>query len=137
MVAALPVQDHLDVLGFNAHDDFAQRRTHDPLPCRRRGGRMRPGEFEVDAEPHQLLPLPLAQRRRLPCLDGGDLALDPAHDLQRLVHRRSRSSVLTRPPRPPQGRASSRPNSLVIIVSAAKIARHRPPRRHTRSVRDP
>ena len=29
------------------------------------------------------------------------------------------------------------PNSLVIIVSAAKIARHRPPRRHTRAVRDP
>ena len=56
MVAALPVQDHLDVLGFNAHDDFAQGRTHDPLPCRRRGGRMRPGEFEVDAKPHQLLP---------------------------------------------------------------------------------
>jgi Recombinase zinc beta ribbon domain len=28
---------------------------------------------------------PLAERRRLPCLDGGDLALDPAHDLQRLV----------------------------------------------------
>src|SRR5271166_2883964 len=27
MVAALPVQDHLDVLGFNAHDDFAQGRT--------------------------------------------------------------------------------------------------------------
>ena len=26
-----------------------------------------------------------AQRRRLPCLDGDDLALDPAHDLQRLV----------------------------------------------------
>ena len=34
MVAALPVQDHLDVLGFNAHDDFAQGRTHDPLPER-------------------------------------------------------------------------------------------------------
>ena len=85
MVATLPVQDHLDVLGFDAHDDFAQGRTHDPLPCRRRGRRTRPGELEVDAEPHHLLPLPLAQRRRLPCLDGGDFALDPAHDLQRLV----------------------------------------------------
>ena len=49
----------------------------------------------------------------------------------------SRSSVLPRPPRPRQGRASSRPNSLVIVVSAAKIVRHRPPRRHTRAVRDP
>ena len=49
----------------------------------------------------------------------------------------SRSSVLPRPRRPRQGRASSRPNSLIIIVSAAKIACHRPPRRHTRTVRDP
>ena len=47
------------------------------------------------------------------------------------------ASVLPRPPRPRQGRTSSRPNSLVIIVSAAKIARHRPPQRHTRAVRDP
>src|ERR1700693_5710518 len=46
--------------------------------------RVRPGECEVGAKLHQLLPLHLAQGRRLPCLDGGDLALDPVHDLQRL-----------------------------------------------------
>src|SRR5271166_1875408 len=49
----------------------------------------------------------------------------------------SRSSVLPRSPRQRQRPASSRPNSIVIIVSAAKIARHRPPRRHARAVRDP
>src|SRR5271166_1064389 len=47
---------------------------------------------------------------------------------------RSRSLPTARRSRRP---TSSRPNSIVIIVSAAKIARHRPPRRHARAVRDP
>ena len=72
-------------LGFDAHDDLAQSRTHDPLACRRRCRRVRPGECEVGAELHQLLALHLAQGQRLPRLDGGDVALDPVHDLQRLV----------------------------------------------------
>ena len=37
-----------------------------------------------------------------------------------------KSSVLLRPPHPRHARASSRPTSLVIIVSAAEFACHRP-----------
>ena len=39
----------------------------------------------LGAELHQLLPLNLAQRYWLLRLDGGNLVLDPAHDLQRLI----------------------------------------------------
>ena len=46
---------------------------------------MRPGECEVGAKLHQLLPLHLAQGRRLPRLKCGDLTFDPVHHLQRLV----------------------------------------------------
>jgi hypothetical protein len=85
MVTAVPMQDHLDMLGFDADDDLAQSRTHDPLACRRRCRRMRPGECEIGAELHQLLALHLAQGHRLPRLDGGNVTLDPMHDLQRFV----------------------------------------------------
>ena len=46
---------------------------------------MRPGEFEIGAELHQVLLLRLAQGRRLLRLECGDLAFDPVHRLQRLV----------------------------------------------------
>src|SRR5712671_2040938 len=85
VVAALPMQDHLDILGLNAHDDFAQSRTQDSLACRRRCRRMRPSACEVGAELHELLPLHLSQGHWLPCLESSDLAFDPVHDLQRLV----------------------------------------------------
>ena len=46
---------------------------------------MRPGQLEIRAELHQVLPLLLAQRRLLARLEPGDLAFDPLRDLQRLV----------------------------------------------------
>ena len=52
------------------------------LRCR---GRMRPGELEIGTELHQLLPLPLTQRRWLPCHDCSDLAFNTLHRLKRLV----------------------------------------------------
>src|SRR5271166_5800069 len=62
MIASLPMQDHLDEAAFDAHDDLAQGGTNNPLArcrCRRR---MRPGEFQIGAEPHQALPLRPAYR---------------------------------------------------------------------------
>ena len=79
------MQDHLDEAAFDAHDDLVQCRAQDPLACRCRRSRVRPGQLEIGAELHQVLPLLLAQGRRLPRLERGDLALDPVHDLQRLV----------------------------------------------------
>ncbi len=46
---------------------------------------MCPGAFEIDAEPHQLLLLLLAQRRRPACDDGSDFAFYSVHGLQRVV----------------------------------------------------
>ena len=64
------------MLGFDADDDFVQSRAQYPLACRRCCGRMRPGEIKVGTELHQVLPLLLAQKWRLPRLERGDLALD-------------------------------------------------------------
>src|ERR1700674_4083710 len=60
VIAALPMQDHLDVPSFDANDDFVQSRTHNPFPRRRGGSWMRPGTCEVGAKLHQLLPLRFA-----------------------------------------------------------------------------
>jgi hypothetical protein len=55
-----------------------------PLACRRRC-RKRPGECEIGAELHQLLPLHLSQGHCLPPLDSSDFGFDPVYDLQRLI----------------------------------------------------
>src|SRR5205823_354907 len=47
--------------------------------------RVRPGEFEIGAELQHVPPLLLTQGRWLSRLERGDLALEPVHDLQRLV----------------------------------------------------
>ena len=46
---------------------------------------MRLGELEIGAELQQMPPLLLAQGRRLPRLECGNLAFDPVRHLQRLV----------------------------------------------------
>src|SRR5204863_6050315 len=66
VVSALPMQDHLNEAALDAHDDLVQCRAQDPLArccCR---SRVRPGEFEIDAELQQVLPLLLTQGRWLP-----------------------------------------------------------------------
>ena len=85
MIASLPMQDHLDEAAFDAHDDLAQGGTNNPLArcrCRRR---MRPGEFQIGAEPHQVLPLFLAQRRWFCCLHRSNFALDLLYGFKRFV----------------------------------------------------
>jgi hypothetical protein len=46
---------------------------------------MRPGELEIGAELHQLLPLPLTQRRWFACPDRSDLAFNTLHRQKHLV----------------------------------------------------
>ena len=46
---------------------------------------MRPGQLEVRAEPHQLLPLPFAQWWRPGGDDGSDFAFYSVHGLQCIV----------------------------------------------------
>jgi len=85
VVSALPMQDHLNDAAFDAHDDLVQCRAQNPFArfCRR--SRVRPGELQIGTEPHQVLPLLLAQGRRLLRLELGNLALEPMHNLQRLI----------------------------------------------------
>jgi len=85
VVAALPMQDHLDEAAFDAHNDLVQCHAQDPVAGRCCRSRMRPGELEIGAELQQMPPLLLAQRCRLSRLKCCDLAFDPMHHLQRLV----------------------------------------------------
>ena len=85
VVAALPMQDHLDEAAFDAHNDLVQCHAQDPVAGRCCRSRMRPGELEIGAELQQMPPLLLAQGRRLPRLECGNLAFDPVRHLQRLV----------------------------------------------------
>ncbi len=74
-------------------------------------------------------------RRRAPC---AFTSANPDQDRHlMIIAALPASNRLSPSPHPRQGRASSRPNSLVIVVSAAKIVRHRPPRRHRRAIRNP
>jgi len=85
VVSALPMQDHLDEAAFDARDDLVQRCAQNPFArCCRRSW-VRPGELQIGTELHQEPPLLLAHRCRLPRLERGNLALEPVHDLQRLV----------------------------------------------------
>ena len=85
VVAALPVQNQLNEAAFDAHDDLVQCGAQDPFAgfCRHR--RVRPSELQIGAEPRQMLLLLLAQGCRLLCLELGNLALEPMHNLQRLI----------------------------------------------------
>ena len=85
VVPGLPMQDHLNEAAFNAHDDLVQCGAQDPFArfCRR--SRVRPRKLQIGAEPHQMLPLRLAQGRRLLRPQLGNLTLEPMHDLQRLI----------------------------------------------------
>jgi hypothetical protein len=85
VVPALPMQDHLNEAAFNAHDDLVQCGAQDPFARFCRCSRVRPSELQIGTEPHQMLPLLLAQGRRLLRLELGNLALEPVHDLQRLI----------------------------------------------------
>src|SRR4029077_10854700 len=85
VVPALPVQDHLDEAAFDTYDDLVQCGAQDPLArfCRR--SRVRPSELQIGTELHQVSTLFPPQRCRLLRLELGDLALEPMHDLQRLI----------------------------------------------------
>ncbi len=85
VVSALPVQDGVNDRAFLTDDNLVKRGAQDPLARRGRSGRMRPGQFEIGAELHQLLSFPLAQRWRLARDDGSDLAFYSLHGLQGLV----------------------------------------------------
>src|SRR5215471_10582399 len=85
VVSALPMQDHLNKAAFDTHDNLVQCGAQDPFARFYRRSRMRPGELQIGPEPHQMLPLVLAQGRRLLRLELGNLTLEPMHDLQRLV----------------------------------------------------
>jgi hypothetical protein len=80
VVAALPVQDHVDDCTFLAHDNLVERCAQDPLARSGGGGWMRPGQLEIDTELHQLLSLRFAHWR-LGRDDGTDLAFYFAHGL--------------------------------------------------------
>jgi len=85
VIPALPVQHHVDDRAFLAHHDLVERRAQDPLARSGRGAWMRPGQLEIGAKLHQLLPLPFPQRRRLGRHNGSDLAFYSVHGLQCLV----------------------------------------------------
>src|ERR1700739_1821954 len=85
MISALPVEYHVVDGAFPAHDDLIEHCAQDPFACWGGCGRMRPGELEIGTELHQLLPLPLTQRRWFPCHDCRDLAFNTLHRQKRLV----------------------------------------------------
>jgi len=85
VIPALPMQDHLNEAAFDAHHDLVQCGAQDPLACFRRRRWVRPSQLQIGTELHQLPPLFLPQRGRLLRLELGNLALEPMHDLQRLI----------------------------------------------------
>src|SRR5262245_55046872 len=76
VIAALPMQHHFDAGVLDPGDDLTQCRAEYPLACRRTGGRMRPGPFQVCTEPHQVLALLLAYWQRPFRIQPCDLTLD-------------------------------------------------------------
>src|SRR5215471_8469718 len=79
------MQGHLDEPTFDAHDDLMQCGAQDPLAGFRRRGRVRPSELQIGTELHQVPPLFLPERCWPFRLELSNLALEPMHDLQRLI----------------------------------------------------
>ena len=85
VIAALPMQDHLDKPALNARDNLLQRRAQNPFACCRTRCRMRPGTLEISAKLHQMLSFLLARWRRPFRVELCDLSLDPVHTFERNV----------------------------------------------------
>ena len=79
------MQNHVDHWTLLAHHNLVERCAQDTLARGGCGSRMRPGQLEIRAEPHQMLPLPFAQRWRPGGDDGSDFTFYSVHNLQCIV----------------------------------------------------
>ncbi len=70
---------------FDAHDDFVQSGTQDPLACCRSGSWMQPSKFQISAKLHQMLPFLLTQRGLSPGLERCEIVFDLVHGKQRFI----------------------------------------------------
>ena len=78
VVTALPMQDHLNPVIFDTHDDFMQDGADNPLARRHCRGRMRPGDLQVSAKAHEMFTLLFAENGLALHIEGFQLIFEPA-----------------------------------------------------------